>query len=63
MAATPDGGGYWLTASDGGVFNFGDAPFDGSTGGLGITNAIGVAGSAPPTLQAFLNVPALKIAK
>ncbi len=26
MAVTPDGGGYWLVASDGGVFAFGDAP-------------------------------------
>ena len=25
MAATPDGQGYWLVASDGGVFAFGDA--------------------------------------
>ena len=25
MAATPDGGGYWLVASDGGVFAYGDA--------------------------------------
>jgi N-acetylmuramoyl-L-alanine amidase len=33
MAATPDGGGYWLVASDGGVFNFGTAAFDGSMGG------------------------------
>ena len=33
MAATPDGGGYWLVASDGGVFAFGDAGFYGSTGG------------------------------
>ena len=24
MAATPDGRGYWLVASDGGVFTFGD---------------------------------------
>jgi N-acetylmuramoyl-L-alanine amidase len=32
MAATPDGGGYWLVASDGGVFSFGDAAFHGSTG-------------------------------
>jgi ribosomal protein L24E len=31
-AATPDGKGYWLVASDGGVFAFGDAPFHGSTG-------------------------------
>jgi hypothetical protein len=30
MAATPDGGGYWLVGSDGGVFSFGDAHFYGS---------------------------------
>ncbi|HXQ75032.1 MAG TPA: N-acetylmuramoyl-L-alanine amidase [Acidimicrobiales bacterium] len=33
MAATPDGGGYWLVASDGGVFSFGDAVYRGSMGG------------------------------
>ena len=32
MAATPDGGGYWLVASDGGIFTFGDARFFGSMG-------------------------------
>jgi N-acetylmuramoyl-L-alanine amidase len=32
MAATTDGGGYWLVASDGGVFTFGNAVFHGSTG-------------------------------
>jgi hypothetical protein len=32
MAATPDGGGYWLVASDGGVFSFGNATFHGSMG-------------------------------
>ena len=26
MAATPDGGGYWLVGSDGGIFAYGDAP-------------------------------------
>ena len=31
---TPDGGGYWLVASDGGMFAFGDAPFLGSTGSI-----------------------------
>ncbi|MGC8512394.1 MAG: 3D domain-containing protein [Acidimicrobiales bacterium] len=30
MAATPDGGGYWLVGADGGVFSFGDANFYGS---------------------------------
>ena len=33
MAATPDGGGYWEVASDGGLFAFGDAKFYGSMGG------------------------------
>ena len=34
MAATHDGGGYWLVASDGGIFNYGDAGFFGSAGSL-----------------------------
>jgi subtilase family serine protease len=34
MASTPDGAGYWLVASDGGVFSFGDARFHGSMGGI-----------------------------
>ena len=33
-AATPDGKGYWLVASDGGIFNYGDAAFYGSTGSI-----------------------------
>ncbi len=33
MATTPDGGGYWLAAQDGGIFSFGDARFYGSMGG------------------------------
>ena len=32
MAATADGKGYWLVASDGGIFDYGDAGFDGSAG-------------------------------
>ena len=32
MAPTRDGGGYWLVASDGGIFAYGDAGFYGSTG-------------------------------
>jgi len=32
MAATPDGGGYWLVAADGGIFAYGDALFHGSAG-------------------------------
>jgi hypothetical protein len=34
VATTPTGGGYWESASDGGVFSFGDALFHGSTGGI-----------------------------
>jgi hypothetical protein len=34
MAATPDGGGYWLLAADGGVFSYGDATFYGSEVGM-----------------------------
>ena len=33
MAADRTGQGYWLVASDGGIFAFGDAAFEGSTGG------------------------------
>ena len=33
FAPTPDGKGYWVSASDGGVFAFGDAQFYGSMGG------------------------------
>ena len=33
MAATPDGGGYWLVASDGGIFAFGDAALPRLDGG------------------------------
>ena len=40
MAATPDGRGYWLVASDGGVFTFGDASFYGSTGALHLNQPI-----------------------
>jgi hypothetical protein len=43
MAATPDGQGYWLVASDGGIFSFGDAPFYGSaSGACSSTTAIGM---------------------
>jgi hypothetical protein len=44
MDATANGSGYWLVASDGGLFAF-NAPFDGSLGGQGITDAVGMATS------------------
>ncbi len=40
MASSPDGLGYWLVASDGGIFAFGDAPFEGSTGSLALNKPI-----------------------
>jgi hypothetical protein len=40
MAPTSDGGGYWLVASDGGVFTFGDAVFQGSTGNISLNKPI-----------------------
>ncbi|WP_298445455.1 hypothetical protein [Ferrimicrobium sp.] len=46
IVADPEGTGYWLFAADGGVFNFGSAPFLGSTYDLGIT---GLKGSKPLT--------------
>jgi len=40
MAQTPDGGGYWMVASDGGIFSFGDAQFYGSTGAITLNKPI-----------------------
>ena len=35
-AATPDGGGYWLVASNGGIFNYGDANYYGAPSSVSI---------------------------
>ena len=40
MAPTPDGKGYWLVASDGGVFAYGDAGFFGSVGGVPLRSPV-----------------------
>jgi hypothetical protein len=48
IAATPTGNGYWLVASDGGIFSFGDAPFYGSTGAIRLNKPI-LAMAASPT--------------
>jgi len=40
MASTPGAGGYWLTASDGGVFSFGNAEFYGSAAPLRLNEPI-----------------------
>jgi len=52
IAATSNGQGYWLVAADGGVFDFGNAQFHGSTYTYGIT---GLSGSHP------LNAPVVGI--
>ena len=36
----PDGRGYWLVASDGGIFSFGDAGFHGSAGSIHLNRPI-----------------------
>ena len=46
MSATLSGHGYWLVASDGGIFSYGDAQFYGSTGSIHL-NAPIVAMSGP----------------
>ena len=40
MASTPDGKGYWLVASDGGIFAYGDARFWGSAGNIQLLSLI-----------------------
>ena len=47
MASTTDGLGYWLVASDGGIFNFGDAGFYGSMGGHPLNQPIVGMASTP----------------
>ncbi len=48
MASTPTGKGYWLVATDGGIFSYGDAKFHGSAGGLRLNKPI-VGISSTPT--------------
>ncbi|MEO1064370.1 MAG: hypothetical protein AAFZ07_23365 [Actinomycetota bacterium] len=50
--ATPTGQGYWMVASDGGIFAFGDAEFHGSMGGQPLNGP--VVGLAPtPTNDGY----------
>ena len=52
IAATPSGNGYWLVATDGGIFSFGDARFLGSTGGMRLNQPI-VGIAANPTANGY----------
>jgi hypothetical protein len=52
MAATLSGAGYWLVASDGGIFSFGDAAFYGSTGALKLKAPV-VAMAATPSGRGY----------
>jgi ribosomal protein L24E len=52
MAPTPSGQGYWLVASDGGIFCFGDAPFLGSTGSIHLNQPV-VGMAAGPAGQGY----------
>ena len=47
MAATPGGGGYWMVASDGGIFAFGNAVFRGSTGNIVLNKPVVSMASTP----------------
>lgn len=47
MASTPGSDGYWLVASDGGVFTYGTAQFYGSTGGQRLNKAVVSMASTP----------------
>ncbi len=40
MAPSADGAGYWLVASDGGIFSFGDAVLEGSVGALTLNRPV-----------------------
>jgi len=54
LAATPDGGGYWEVASDGGIFAEGDANFYGSTGAITLNKAIVGMAATPDGLGYWL---------
>jgi hypothetical protein len=56
IATTPNEGGYWEVASDGGIFAFGNAPYRGSTGGVALVAA--VVGMSSPSQSGYWLVAA-----
>ena len=63
MAAMPDGSGYWFSAADGGLFNYGSAPFYGSAVGHGLGPVVDMVTDGSPTLQGILSIPAMRAAQ
>jgi hypothetical protein len=60
MAAAPDGQGYWMVASDGGIFSFGDAGFFGSEGAKPLNRPIVGMAATTDTVTSHANTdPAL----
>jgi hypothetical protein len=57
QAASSDGQGYWMVASDGGIFTFGDAGYFGSTGNLHLNQPV-VGMAATPDGQGYWLVAA-----
>ena len=47
MAPDPSGPGYWMVASDGGIFSFGDSRFYGSTGAITLNRPVVGMAAAP----------------
>jgi hypothetical protein len=61
FAATADGGGYWMAATDGSIYTFGDAGNEGSLPALGLAPApVTVTGYNPPS-TVTLNIPLANI--
>jgi ribosomal protein L24E len=57
LLARAPGRGYWLVASDGGVFSFGDAHFAGSTGAIALNRPV-VGMAATPSGRGYWFVAA-----
>jgi len=54
ITATPSGSGYWLVATDGGIFGYGGAPFFGSTGGVSLSKPVVGMAATPSGLGYWL---------